>query len=142
MYTYKYPRPALTVDALVIKKETAEILLIQRGAEPFKGRWALPGGFVEIDELLADACRRELEEETGLILYDLNQFRVYDAVERDPRSRTISVVFYGFAEKDARIKGADDAADAAWFGLDQLPELGFDHAQVINDFFAVLNQPR
>lgn len=142
MYTYKYPRPALTVDALIIKKVTAEILLVQRGAEPYKGKWALPGGFVDMDELLADACKRELQEETGLTLEKLEQFRVYDAVDRDPRGRTISAVFYGFAEKDAVAKGADDAADAAWFSLDNLPELGFDHDQVISDFFAMIGQPR
>jgi 8-oxo-dGTP diphosphatase len=142
MYTYKYPRPALTTDALVIKKETAEILLVQRGIEPFKGQWALPGGFVDIDELLADACKRELKEETGLVIEKLEQFRVYDAVERDPRGRTISVVFYGFADKSATVKGGDDAADAAWFGLDRLPEMAFDHAQVISDFFAMIGQPR
>jgi 8-oxo-dGTP diphosphatase len=142
MYTYKYPRPALTTDALVIKKETAEILLVQRGIEPFKGQWALPGGFVNMDELLADACKRELEEETGLMIEKLEQFRVYDAVERDPRGRTISVIFYGFADKGATVKGGDDAADAAWFSLDGLPGLAFDHAQVISDFFAMIGQPR
>ncbi|HKJ40652.1 MAG TPA: NUDIX hydrolase [Sunxiuqinia sp.] len=138
MYTYKYPRPALTTDALILKKGTAEILLIQRGIDPFKGQWALPGGFVEMDEELAVACKRELQEETGLDIPTVEQFRVYDKVDRDPRGRTISVVFYGFVEKDAEVKGGDDAAEAAWFKLDKLPELAFDHAQIIKDFFTLL----
>ena len=142
MYTYKYPRPALTTDALILKKGTAEILLIQRGIDPFKGQWALPGGFVEMDEELAVACQRELQEETGLVVSTLEQFRVYDKVDRDPRGRTISVVFYGFMDKDADVKGGDDAAQAAWFKLDQLPELAFDHAQIIKDFFEMIGQVR
>lgn len=137
-YTYKYPRAALTTDALILKKHIGEILLIQRGIEPFKGKWALPGGFVEMDELLADACKRELMEETGLVVEKLEQFQVFDKVDRDPRGRTISVVFYGFVEKDADVKGGDDAAEAAWFKLDALPELAFDHDQVIDVFFKML----
>lgn len=142
MYTYKYPRPALTTDALILKKNTAEILLIQRGIDPYKGKWALPGGFVEMDELLEDACKRELMEETGLELAKLEQFKVFDKVDRDPRGRTISVVFYGFVEKDAKVKGGDDAVEAAWFKLDDLPELAFDHADVIHQFLILLSQSR
>ncbi len=142
MHTYKYPRPALTVDALVLKKETAEVLLIQRGIEPFKDKWALPGGFVDMDELLETACLRELEEETGLKLDSLSQFKTYDAVDRDPRHRTISVVFCGFAEKDAEVKGGDDASQAAWFKIDQLPELAFDHSSIIAEFFSVITQSK
>ena len=138
MYTYKYPRPALTVDALVLKKETAEILLVQRGIEPFEGKWALPGGFVNMNELLEDACLRELQEETGLMLNSLSQFKTYDAIDRDPRHRTISVVFCGFADKNAEVKGGDDAKNAAWFNIDELPELAFDHKQIIADFFNVI----
>lgn len=139
-HTYKYPRPAVTVDALILKKTTAEVLLVKRAGEPFKDRWALPGGFVEMDELLADACLRELKEETGLVLDQVEQFQVYDGVERDPRERILSVVFYGFAEKDAEVKGSDDAAEAAWFKPDELPELAFDHATIIRDFFKRLGQ--
>lgn len=140
MYTYQYPRPALTVDALVLKKETAEVLLIQREKEPFKNKWALPGGFVDMNELLESACLRELEEETGLKLERVLQFKTYDAIDRDPRSRTISVVFCGFAEKDATVRGGDDASNASWFDLDELPELAFDHATIIADFCSVVGQ--
>ena len=138
MYNYKYPRPALTVDAIILKKETAEILLVQRGIEPYQGQWALPGGFVNMDELLEQACLRELQEETGLMLSSLSQFKTYDAIDRDPRHRTLSVVFCGFAEKDAEVKGGDDAKNAAWFKLDELPQLAFDHSKIVEEFFAVI----
>lgn len=133
MYTYQYPRPALTVDAIVISP-LKSVLLIKRGREPFKGKWALPGGFIDMDETLEIACRRELEEETGLRVGELNQFRAYDAIDRDPRQRTISVVFYSFTEEDSIPLAGDDAANAQWFQLDQLPELAFDHQQIIEDF--------
>lgn len=141
-YTYKYPRPSVTTDALILKKKTAEILLVRRAIDPYRNHWALPGGFVEMDELLVDACKRELKEETGLEVGLLEQFRVYDRVDRDPRGRTLSVIFYGFVEPDAEVKGGDDAAEAAWFKLDQLPELAFDHADIILDFLRLLGQSR
>lgn len=137
MYTYKYPRAALTVDALVfVKKESRiSVLLIERGSEPFKNKWALPGGFIEMDETLEKACIRELNEETGLQLERMQQFRTYDAINRDPRYRTISVVYYAQLTEKKLVKGADDAACAKWFDLDELPELGFDHADILKDFF-------
>lgn len=134
MYTYKYPRPALTVDAIVFKAESRQLLLIQRGIDPFKGQWALPGGFVEMDERLEDACRRELMEETNLAVTGITQFLVADKVDRDPRGRTISVVFYGYTDEKAVAIGGDDAKRAEWFPIDQLPELAFDHQDVINEF--------
>lgn len=136
-YTYQYPRAALTVDAIVFTKYNSEIslLLIERGREPFKNKWALPGGFIEMDETLEKACIRELEEETGLIVDSMKQFRAYDTVGRDPRHRTISVIFYTELKEKAKVLGADDAARAKWFSLENLPELGFDHAQIISDFF-------
>jgi 8-oxo-dGTP diphosphatase len=134
MYSYSYPRPAVTVDAILFKKGTNEILLIRRGKEPFAGKWALPGGFLEMGELLVDGCRREVEEETGLHVQELTQFKTYDAVDRDPRGRTISVVFYGLAGEDASVTGADDAAQAGWFPVDQLPELAFDHRLILSEF--------
>lgn len=133
MYTYKYPRPALTVDALVHTNK--EILLIQRGQEPFAGKWALPGGFVNMDELLETACIRELYEETGLKLEKMEQFKTYDAIERDPRHRTISVVFAAELSHKQEVEGGDDAAKAKWFPIADLPELGFDHSEIIAEFF-------
>jgi 8-oxo-dGTP diphosphatase len=139
MFTYKYPRAALTVDALVyyIENGHANILLIKRGQEPFKNKWALPGGFINIDETLETACKRELQEETGLELKSMQQFRVYDSVTRDPRGRTISVVFVAELAKDQLVKGADDAAMADWFNVNQLPPLAFDHQEIISDFISL-----
>ncbi|WP_372936057.1 NUDIX domain-containing protein [Mariniphaga sediminis] len=137
MYTYKYPRPALTVDALVYVKETnlVWVLLIQRGQEPFKEKWALPGGFVDMDELLETACKRELLEETGLKVDRMKQFKTFDAVDRDPRHRTISVVFSVELSEKEKVTGGDDAARAAWFSLNDLPEMAFDHQKILSEFF-------
>ena len=132
-YTYEYPRPAVTVDGLIFNK-SGEILLIRRAKEPYAGKWAFPGGFLEIDELLADGCRREIEEETCLKVGKLTQFRAYDGITRDPRDRTISIVFYGFAEDDTGLQGSDDAAEARWFSIEHLPPLAFDHDVIIGDF--------
>ncbi len=140
MYTYKYPRPAVTVDAIVVKKGTGELLLIQRANDPFAGKWALPGGFVEMDELLVDSCKRELEEETGLKLDKLEFFKLCDAPDRDPRGRTISAVYYGFANDTAEVQGADDALNADWFSFDNLPDLAFDHADIIREFVTKILQ--
>ncbi len=140
-YCYKYPRPALTVDAIVIARKAVSglqspvsVLLIQRKNDPYKGKWALPGGFVDVHETLKEAAARELKEETGVEGIDLEQFRVFDAPDRDPRERTISVVHYGFTDKILPVKGSDDAQDARWFPLDALPELAFDHGEVISRF--------
>lgn len=138
MFTYKYPRAALTVDAIVfVKSETTiSVLLIERGGEPFKNKWALPGGFVDLDETLEKACIRELEEETGLQVEKMQQFRAYDAIDRDPRHRTISVVYSVQLAGKMPVKGNDDAAQARWFSIDDMPELAFDHADILNDFFS------
>jgi 8-oxo-dGTP diphosphatase len=140
-FTYDYPRPAVTVDALVLTKTDEEtlVLLIQRGNEPFAGQWALPGGFVDMDEDLEPAARRELTEETGLLLDHLEQFRTYGTPGRDPRHRTITVVFYGWVDEPLTICGADDAADARWFPVHALPAMAFDHGKVIDDAIKVLN---
>ncbi|WP_372949234.1 NUDIX domain-containing protein [Mariniphaga sp.] len=138
MYNYKYPRPALTVDALVFVKETStfSVLLIQRGIEPFKGKWALPGGFVNMDELLETACKRELEEETGLQVEQMIQFKTFDAIDRDPRHRTISVVFSTQLSEKVNVSGGDDAAHAKWFSISDLPEMAFDHREILEEFFS------
>lgn len=133
MYTYQYPRPALTVDAIVISPQKS-VLLIERGREPFKGKWALPGGFINMDETLEIACRRELEEETGLRVGELKQFRTFDAVDRDPRHRTISVLFYSFLEEELVPFAGDDAAKVQWFSLSHIPELAFDHQLILEEF--------
>jgi 8-oxo-dGTP diphosphatase len=136
VYTYKYPRPAVTVDALVIAEKNGQTmaLLIRRKAGPFKGRWALPGGFAGIDETLADACKRELEEETGISKIDLMQFYTFDAPDRDPREHVISVVFHGKLNEASAVKGGDDALEAKWFPLTSLPEMAFDHKEIIEKF--------
>lgn len=136
MFTYIYPRPALTVDAIVVAGAPVptHFLLVKRSKDPFKGKWALPGGFVDMEETLEKACIRELKEETGLELPAMEQLRVYDAPERDPRHRTISVVFYAFIPEMKEVQGGDDASEAAWFPAGRLPELAFDHGQIVADF--------
>lgn len=133
MYSYQYPRPAVTVDAILVSNRKS-VLLIERGRDPFKGKWALPGGFIEMNEELEIACQRELEEETGLRVGELKQFRAYGGVNRDPRHRTISVLFYAFTEDELVASAGDDAAKAQWFPIDQLPEMAFDHQQILAEF--------
>ncbi len=134
-YTYKYPRPAVTVDMLIFRKTGHELqlLLIQRKHEPFQGLWAVPGGFVDMDETLEEAARRELQEETGLQNIALKQLRAYSAPDRDPRHRTISIAFTGMLPDDQPIRAGDDAQKARWFSLHKLPPLAFDHAQIVAD---------
>ena len=132
-YSYPYPRPALTVDIVVLceRDRRSSVLLVRRRNAPFAGVWALPGGFVDIDEGLEDAARRELREETSLEISDLALVDVFDAVDRDPRERTISVAFVGRVPEAATARAASDAAEARWFYLDELPDLAFDHAQIL-----------
>lgn len=139
MHSYNYPRAALTVDAIVFVNTNANtsVLLIERGREPFKNKWALPGGFIDMDETLEQSCIRELEEETGLKVDGMQQFQAYDAINRDPRHRTISVVFSVQLDERKTVKGGDDAAKAGWFLLDDLPELAFDHEKILGDFFKI-----
>lgn len=137
MFTYQYPRAAITTDAIVFVKEKEEtfVLLIERGQEPFKNKWALPGGFINMNELLEKACKRELLEETGLVVEKMIQFKTYDAVDRDPRHRTISVIFYTELDKTQKVLGGDDADRADWFPVSELPDLAFDHEQILTEFF-------
>lgn len=135
MYTYKYPRPALTVDiaAFSIQNRKLSVLLIKRAYDPFMGMWALPGGFVEIDENLEAAAERELEEETGLSGVFLEQLYTYGMPERDPRGRVVSVAHFGLIPSNETIRpsGGSDADKARWHALDNLPPLAFDHAEII-----------
>src|SRR5437879_4429768 len=133
-YTYQYPRPALTVDCVVFGFDDGElkVLLIERGLEPFKGRWALPGGFVRVQETLDDAARRELAEETGLKKVFLEQLFTFGDLDRDPRERVVSVAYYALVKlSDHRAKAATDAANAEWFRVSELPKLAFDHADIV-----------
>lgn len=132
--TYKYARPAVTVDCVVFGRDagTLKLLLVQRGQAPFRGCWALPGGFVHIDEPLEAAARRELEEESGLKGVFLEQLYTFGAVDHDPRERVVSVAYYALVNLDGHSpRGASDAADAAWFPVSALPKLAFDHASIL-----------
>lgn len=132
-FSYDYPRPALTVDVvLATREERPRVLLIRRGKDPFKGRWALPGGFVDENERLIDAAKRELVEETGATVTDLEQLYTAGDPGRDPRGWTVSVVFLGWVNADElKATAADDAAEVGWFPLDQPPELAFDHDMIL-----------
>jgi len=133
-YQYDYPRAALTVDCVVFGRDgdTLKVLLIRRVSAPYADCWALPGGFVEMDETLEQAALRELEEETGLQLTHAEQLRAFDGVNRDPRERVISVAHMAVVNvADHAPKGSDDASEAAWFDLNGLPPLAFDHDEVL-----------
>ncbi len=132
--TYEYPRPALTVDCVVfgLDAEDLKVLLIQRDLEPFAGRWALPGGFVHVDESLEQAARRELQEETGLANVYLEQLYTFGDIGRDPRERIVTVAYYALVKlSDHKVQAATDARNAAWFGVDDLPKLAFDHDGIL-----------
>lgn len=132
--TYKHPRPALTVDCVVFgfDEEDLKVLLIQRKFEPFKQRWALPGGFVQLDESLEEAARRELQEETSVTDVFLEQLYTFGAVDRDPRERVVTVAYYALVKLlDHRAQAASDAREADWFPVSSLPRLAFDHDRIL-----------
>ena len=134
-YIYDWPRPMVTVDAVVFAffKNKVKLLLVNRASKPFKGKWALPGGFVDIDEELEDAIVRELSEETGLTGVRLEQMHTFGKCGRDPRGRQITIAFIGIATKgQERIKPGDDAVAARWFDIEKLPkDMAFDHNEVV-----------
>jgi 8-oxo-dGTP diphosphatase len=132
-YTYEYPRPAVTADAVILSREDKpRVLLIRRRGEPFAGTWAIPGGFVDMDETLEAAARRELFEEAGVRVGRLEQLHTFGDPGRDPRGRTISVAFIGRADADQlRPRSGDDAAAVAWHSLPRPPRLAFDHAEIL-----------
>jgi len=133
-YTYKYPRPAFAADCIVFlrEKNDTKVLLIQRKNSPYEGFWAFPGGFVDIDEEIETAAHRELEEETGLKNIELTEFKLSGTVGRDPRGRVISVFYVGFTNlENSNAKASDDAQNVHWYSIDNLPDLAFDHLEIL-----------
>ena len=134
-FCYRYPHPAVTVDCIIfaLHENDLKVLLIQRGADPFKDHWALPGGFVEIDEDLDTAAERELAEETGLEKVFLEQLYTFGKPKRDPRERIISVAYYSLVRlKEHRPVAGSDAINTCWFSVNQLPKLAFDHRIIVD----------
>ena len=135
VYTYEFPRPALTVDCAVfgLDDEDLKVLLIQRGLPPFEGHWALPGGFVRVGESPEAAARRELKEETGIANVYLEQLYTFGDADRDPREHVVTVANYALVNlSDHKVQAATDARNAAWFGIDDVPTLAFDHDRILN----------
>ena len=133
-FTYEYARPALTTDCVVfgLDDDDLKVLLIQRGIEPFKGKWALPGGFIQVGEDIDTCARRELQEETGLKNIFLEQLATFGTPKRDPREHVVTVAYYALVNLiDHTPAAATDADNAAWFALDDLPKLAFDHAKIL-----------
>ena len=140
-YTYKYPRPAVTADCVVITREAEpKVLLIQRGDQPFKGGWAFPGGFMNMDETTEQCAVRELEEETGLRLSKVQQIGAYSKVDRDPRGRTITVAYLAIVDEPIAVTGQDDATKAEWFPINALPPLAFDHEDIMRDAISLYGE--
>ena len=141
MYTYRYPHPAVTADCgvFVCQNEKTQVLLIKRGSEPCKDMWALPGGFMNIDESAEEAAIRELKEETGIDVKEVTQVGAYSKVDRDPRERVITIAFYTVIDNPVKAVGQDDAKQAEWFTLDNLPTLAFDHSEILSAAIGMLN---
>jgi 8-oxo-dGTP diphosphatase len=145
-YTYEWPRPAVTVDAILVSKESpSKVLLIQRKQDPFSGSWALPGGFVDEMEPLHHAAARELQEETSVDPSELGEFiqiGAYGNPGRDPRGWTVGVAFATFANSSIamKVKAADDAAAVQWYEIENLPQLAFDHGDMLRDTFYMLSK--
>ena len=139
MYCYKYPHPAVTADCIVYNKEDDKIyvLLIQRKNDPYKDSWAFPGGFINIDESAEEAAIRELKEETGLEISNIEQLKAYSNPDRDPRERVITIAFIA-ESKIKDVKGGDDAKEARWFDISQLPSLAFDHKEILQDAIKII----
>lgn len=140
-YTYEYPHPAVATDCAVFGFDghNIKILLIKRGIEPFMDCWALPGGFLRMDETADECIRRELKEETSLSPEVIDQFGVFTEVNRDPRERVLSIAYYSLVKK-SDVKGGDDASDAQWFDLKQLPVLAFDHKHILEHALQTLKE--
>lgn len=131
-YHYKYPHPAVTADCVVFGFDgvSIKVLLVKRGVEPYKGKWALPGGFMKIDETAEECAKRELEEETGLTNTSVEQFYTFTDVNRDPRERVVTIAHYALVRL-SDVKGGDDAEVAQWFAQSEIPSLAFDHDRIL-----------
>ncbi|WP_315548228.1 NUDIX hydrolase [Prevotella koreensis] len=142
MYTYRYPHPAVTADCIVFacQNEKTQVLLIKRGSEPCKDMWALPGGFMNINESAEEAAIRELKEETGIDVKEVTQVGAYSKVDRDPRERVITIAFYTVINNPVKAVGQDDAKQAEWFTLDNIPTLAFDHSEILSAAIGMLNK--
>ena len=140
LYAYQYPRSSVTADAVLFAEKEGQmyVLLIQRGNDPYKGYWAFPGGFLNMDETVARCAERELEEETGIVLTGMQLVGIYSDVERDPRGPVITAAYTAMTTMpDAT--AADDAAAAKWWPLNDLPPLAFDHETILRDAKRVMN---
>ncbi|MBD2175939.1 NUDIX hydrolase [Pseudanabaena sp. FACHB-1998] len=141
-YTYEYPRPALTVDCIIFGLDAQlelKVMLIQRDIPPFQGQWAIPGGFVRVDETLEQAALRELQEETGIHDVYLEQLYTFGDLERDPRDRIVTVAYYALINLvEQQIQASTDAREANWFPLHAIPSLAFDHEQILQKAIARL----
>ena len=140
-YTYPFPRPSVTTDCVIFGYDGKDLklLLVERGIPPFKGMWALPGGYLQMDEDAIDGAKRELFEETGLRDAYIEQFRTCSAVDRDPRGRVITIAHLALV-RISEVKGGDDAAKAQWFPLKDVPQLAFDHDMILREAMKALRQ--
>jgi len=139
MFCYDYPRPAVTVDIVVFSGDALDVLLIQRKHPPFEGHWALPGGFIEMEEPLEASARRELEEETGVTDVTLTEVGAFGSPFRDPRGRVITIAYATVVEKSTlNFEAGSDASEVAWFSKTDLPNLAFDHSEIIQKALKIL----
>jgi 8-oxo-dGTP diphosphatase len=142
-YSYKYPHPAVTTDSVIFGFDGSNlnVLLIERGIEPYKGRWAFPGGFIRMEETAEEGARRELREETGVENVFMEQLQAFSGINRDPRERVITIAFYALIKQsDYQVIGGDDASKAHWFRLHEIPELAFDHDSILRVAMSHLKQ--
>lgn len=140
-YCYEYPHPSVTTDCVIFGFDGTKllVLLVERGIDPYKGKWAFPGGFVKMDESCEDGALRELQEETGLTGAYIEQFHTFSDPDRDPRERVITVAYYALV-RIREVKGGDDAAKAEWFALDDVPQLAFDHEKILRTALKCLRE--
>ncbi|MCR5132291.1 MAG: NUDIX hydrolase [Prevotella sp.] len=140
-YCYAYPHPSVTTDCVIFGFDGTKlnVLLVERGVEPYKGRWAFPGGFMKMNETALEGAKRELEEETGLKDVYIKQFHAFTGVERDPRERVITIAYYALV-RISEVKGGDDAAKAEWFPINSVPSLAFDHDLILREALDALRR--